>query len=475
MEKYEAFKAAAAHAAHQFHLIDKNETIRLISHLDSDGIAACSLMVKALNIENRKYSISIVQQLGKEVLQQLAKEEYTYFVFTDLGSGQIDIIHEYLRGRKIFIFDHHQLQSQHVYEGTVQVNPLLYGIDGSKEISGAGVVYYVVRNINKKLEHYAHVALIGAVGDVQEEEGNFHYLNNEILEMAKQEGTISVSKGLRFFGQQTKPLYKLLEYSTEVYIPGVTGSESGAIQFLQDIGIHPKSGREWKKISELTKGEMERLVAHIILKRKGEPFPEDILGLKYTLTFEEEDSPTRDLREFSTLLNACGRLNKASLGIGACLNDAKIKKRAFQALTEYRREIMQALLWYYDPKNNPQIIREDGFIIINAKDQVLGTIIGTLASIISKSKDVRENQLILSMAQLFDNTTKISLRIAGHHPRQDIDLKGMVIAMVQGLEGCEAGGHQFAAGAVIPSAMEPIFIERAKTILRQKSIEEKVL
>ena len=61
--------------------IPKNEIIRVISHLDADGISAASIMVKCLNNDNRKYSLSIVQQIKKEVLESLAREPYKYFIF----------------------------------------------------------------------------------------------------------------------------------------------------------------------------------------------------------------------------------------------------------------------------------------------------------------------------------------------------------------------------------------------------------
>ena len=85
MDGYKEFEEQTKRVADEFNKIDKKETIRLVSHLDADGIAACSILIKALNDDNRKYSISIVQQLTKEVIDDLAKEKYKYFVFTDLG------------------------------------------------------------------------------------------------------------------------------------------------------------------------------------------------------------------------------------------------------------------------------------------------------------------------------------------------------------------------------------------------------
>ena len=208
---------------------------------------------------------------------------------------------------------------------------------------------------------------------------------------------------------------------------------------------------------------MKKLVAGIVMRRLGEENPEDVLGNVYILKDEEEGSPTRDAREFATLLNACGRLGKASFGIGTCLGDKKIKQRAIQSLQSYKREIINAINWY---EKTDKVAKNEGYIIINAQDEVLATIIGTLASIISKS--LKDGTLVLSMAQLIDNTTKCSLRIAG---RNKINLKA-VIGKIVAQVGGEYGGHMYAAGALIPTDKEEEFIKAAKVVLKEYAMEE---
>src|SRR3990167_7112726 len=108
MDCYEKFNEVIEKAAEAFKQIDKKDVIRLISHLDADGISACAIMIKLLNNDNRKYSVSIVQQLNRAVLQQLASEPYNCFIFTDIGSGVISELKEILNGREVFVLDHHR-------------------------------------------------------------------------------------------------------------------------------------------------------------------------------------------------------------------------------------------------------------------------------------------------------------------------------------------------------------------------------
>ncbi len=480
------FMQSIKDASETFKHISKSETIRLISHLDADGISAAAIMIKTLNRLNRKYALSIVQQLDEKTIREIAQESYTTFVFTDIGSGQISLIIKHLAGKRIFVLDHHEIEKLHISDSKVSniihINPHIFGIDGSTEVSGAGVVFLFAREVDPKNEDIAHIALLGAIGDIQDNgnNGGFSEINKMIIGIAVKKGKIKVEKGLKFFGIQTKPIYKLLEQNTDFLIPGVTGSESGAIQFLQSIGINPKNGKgEWKKLPQLSDEEMKKLVTGIILMRLNEKEPENVIGDIYTLSEEQEESPLRDAREFSTLLNACGRIGRASFGIGACLGDKRAKQSALNTLADYKKEIMKALCWFEENmqnKNSEHIIKGKGFVIINAEDKVLATIIGTLASIISKSSVFPEGTIIVSMARMLDGKTKVSSRISGkkeYEAKTKIDTRELM-AKIASIVGGEAGGHRSAAGAVIATEKEKDFISATKNFLNAFSIEEKI-
>ena len=190
MDCYEKFNEQLKNAAEAFRQIDKKDVIKLVSHLDADGISACSLMVKLLNNDSRRYSVSVVPQLNRNVLLQFASEPYNCFIFTDIGSGVISDIRELLKGKKVFILDHHSISSDD-FGDVVFVNPHLCGIDGGKEVSGAGVVFKFACAVDKSMEEFAHIAIVGAIGDLQEKNG-FLRLNSEILGIAVEKGKIKV-------------------------------------------------------------------------------------------------------------------------------------------------------------------------------------------------------------------------------------------------------------------------------------------
>jgi single-stranded-DNA-specific exonuclease len=470
MDNYEKFQQLLDSAANEFRLVSKNEAIRVVSHLDADGLSSAAILIKALSRDSRRYSLSTVHQLDEAVIKQLLKEPYNVIFFTDLGSGQFRLIKKYLTTKKVFILDHHQLEEQHEAQNIVHVNPHLFGINGSKEVSGAGVTYLFAKTLNKENANLAHIAIIGAMGDMQEDRG-FEKLNSQILEDSKKAGKIKVITGIRVFGAQTRPLHKVIEYSSEYPIPGVTGNESASLMFLQQLGINPRKGSGWKKLVDLTDEELQKLATEVILKRLDEEKPEGILGPVYILTQEKNESPLRDAKEFSTLLNACGRLGKASIGVGACLGNEKIKEKAIKTLAAYKREISNAMNWYKNASNG--ITRGKGYMIINAEENMMPTIIGTLASILSKSGEVEDGTIILSMAQMINGKTKVSIRVSGNG-KHDLNLREIIAKIVEPVEG-QAGGHHNAAGALIDTGREVEFIENAKRILQMRAMEERVV
>jgi single-stranded-DNA-specific exonuclease len=202
--------------------------------------------------------------------------------------------------------------------------------------------------------------------------------------------------------------------------------------------------------------------------------PEDVLGNVYLLRQEEEGSPTKDAKEFATLLNACGRLGKASLGIGACIGDKAHKQKAIALMSEYKREIVNAMNWYQSNKDSPDVEKGDGYLIINVRDKVLPTIVGTMASIIARGNGIASGTYILSLAQLTDGSTKASIRMSGNRDDPSTDLKSTMDKIVEGMDGCEAGGHQHAAGAVFPSDLETHFLISARRVLGSLAMEEKI-
>jgi single-stranded-DNA-specific exonuclease len=249
----------------------------------------------------------------------------------------------------------------------------------------------------------------------------------------------------------TRPLNRTLEYCSDPYIPDITGNALGVTQLLRDVGLCPANGK-YKSLIELDDEEMSKLVTAILLKNpkvKNKEIIGDIFLIKLFNKLE-------DAREMSAIINACSKLGESETAIQFCMESQKAKKRAELMHTKYKQHIISALKSVKESEK----VEGNGFVIINAKDKIKDTMIGTVASILSSSSIYEEGTIIVGMAY-YDDKIKVSSRSVG---KTDRNLREMLTLAVNEIGG-EVGGHEFAAGCMIKQEKEKEFIEFLKKSL----------
>ncbi|MBW3011801.1 DHH family phosphoesterase [Candidatus Woesearchaeota archaeon] len=469
MDRYEKFTDSVRKAAEELSALDKTKPIRIISHIDADGIAACAIISKALSLKNFQYSATIVKQTTKGIIYDLAHEKNETYIFLDLGSAELNSLKDTLKEKKIFIFDHHKINGDP--RGIVFVNPEEFGISGSTELSASGVAYLIYKELTKK-KNMAHVAFLGAIGDFQEHLG-LSELNLKILNDAKKEGLIKVSQGLRIAATEATPVHKAIEFCYFPVIPDVTGSETGAVKFLDEIGVAAKRGYKWKRLMDLTDKEAKTIGEGIVKRRNCNDKLEQVYGDVYILQKEKRESITKDAFSYMAMIDACGRMEKASVGLGCCLGDETSKLRGASILNRYKRELMASLQWVNSSRKNKEsksVIEDTGYLIINAKYKLRETIISSLSSILTLNPELDGKIIMIIGKSHDDDMTKVSLRA---NNRKDVDLKKVLELMIMPVKG-HCGGHKYAAGGRFSKELEEEFIENAKRVLDKFSKEEKV-
>jgi len=70
----------------------KSTRIRIISHYDTDGICSAAILVKSIEREGFDFHVSLLNHPFAEELKKLKEEDNDLIIFSDLGSGQIDLI-----------------------------------------------------------------------------------------------------------------------------------------------------------------------------------------------------------------------------------------------------------------------------------------------------------------------------------------------------------------------------------------------
>lgn len=437
--------------------IRRSSEVLVVSHIDADGLTSASIICKALEKCGIDYSVRFVKQLENRVLEELKNENPETVVFTDLGSGMAsEIFSEF---PEPVILDHHQVKGD-AFEH--HLNPHLFGFNGSTDISGAGIAYFVSTFMDENYDLSA-LAVVGALGDLQHiREGRLKGLNRVIVDEGVEKGFIEVKRDILLFGKQTKPVFKMLEFSSDPFIPGITGSEHGAIEFLSSLGI-PLKDEKWRRWIDLSDEERRRIVSALIerLISFGESprVIERLFGEVYILLKEEEGTELRDAMEFSTLLNATARYDEAEIGLRVCMGDrGEALRRARSLLNEHRRNLVNGLRFVTE-----EGIREmENLRYFHAREAIRDTIVGIVAGMTLNSH-VKGDKPIVAFAES-DDGIKVSARGTMELVNRGLNL-GEAMRIASQLVGGTGGGHDIAAGALIPRGKETEFLENLNKII----------
>ena len=466
-----AFSDSAAKAAKVIReTAEEDGLINVFSHLDADGVAAAGIIGKALARLNARFRIRITQWIEEKILEVLS-DKPELIVFSDLGSGYVDLLKEKLGDFKIVILDHHQIVGDNA-NGFVHVNPHLHGIDGARDISGAGVTYFVAKAIDKANVDTAPVAVVGALGDMQDkyDQRTLGGLNERIVEDAVHAGSLTVEKDLIFFGRETRPIHRMLAATTSPFIPGISGQEDKSLAFLANLDIKPRTHDDkWRALRDLSDDEKRRLcsaLADHLLSKGLRLEVNNLIGHVYILNKEEPRTPLRDGREFAVLLNATGRMDKSGLGVAVCMGD---RTDAFEAATkvldDYRRSINKYLGWVME---KPERMRElENIYVVYGESFINDKIVGAISSILTGALPNPEKPLIAFANVEEQGLAKISARTVDMIVAKGVNLGDIMQAAAEQCDG-KGGGHNVAAGAQVPLEKIDDFIRIVDELIGQK-------
>lgn len=444
MERYQKLQKILDGPVEKFKKIDK---FRIVSHYDADGISSAAIMLASSLRQGKNVQLSVVKQVRPDLIEKLNETNEENFVFTDLGSGHLEEMNR-LEAENLIVLDHHRISGE--LEGGDLVNPHLVGF-GEDSLSGAGVTYLFARELSGDNRDLAHLAVVGAIGDIQEENWRMGGLNEKILEEAVESGLLKKEEGLRLFGRLSRPLHKALEYTTSPLIPGVSENESGAVQFLSELDIDPKTeDGEWMRLKDLEQDDRKKLASTIIQKRitEGIKNPEEVFGDVYTL--RSFDGDFRDARELSTALNASGRMSKPEVGILACLDDPVAKENLGDVVEGYKKLIGK---YMSKARENDIVHHRENLVLVDGVGEIHENFIGTVISILQSS--VSGDKPILGLASSEKDELKVSMRAPDD---SEINVDELLQGAVERVGG-EAGGHEKAGGGYIKEDTRESFIE----------------
>ncbi|MFB6203877.1 MAG: DHHA1 domain-containing protein [Candidatus Nanohaloarchaea archaeon] len=435
-------------------LRDHDGKIRLVGQYDADGISATAIAHEMLDRLGREFEYEILRQLYEEDVERIAGEDEDLIIFVDIGSGQSKLLEEHIieeTGKDVIVSDHHEPgRGDDAEPGDpprfIHLNPHFLGHDGGEAISAAGMTYLLAKKVDPDNRDLVKYALVGATGDVQKQDGEFLGLNEQLAEEALEQGLVEKRKGLDLYGRTTKPLQKSLMYTSDPHLEGVTNDESGAIQLVKSAGIDIRNRDGFRTLADLSEKEEKQLIQAMI--KRGFPVQE-LLNDIYTLENGYE------IDEFSTIINACGRLGEAKKGVRILLEDDQ--ELAERISTRYGRKISEALSYVEENRDNEEVVSESEIGLIDGHDQIEDDFIGTVTTI-TMSNGHFSSPVVLGVADSDRDLVKFSGRASKDVVEEGFNLGEIISELCEKYDG-EGGGHNIAAGAKVPEDHKKEFIQ----------------
>ncbi|TLX94895.1 MAG: DHH family phosphoesterase [Thaumarchaeota archaeon] len=423
----------------------------VVTHIDADGLCSGAMTFVALARRGATVSVRTVPDLDPKTIESLREERYDFYIFTDLASTLVDELKSALDNR-FLVLDHHELREASARNPAL-INAWQYGYDGGTEACSSTMAYYFARALDYSNRDLAHLSVIGAVADRQDvgEGRSLTGLNRKALEEAQSSGLLLVSKDLLFYGRETRPLHEAIATSSSPFIKGLSGSKDAALAALVKAGVRMKESAKWRTLAELSSEEKKKVteVVASFLAPAGGGGAEVIgalIGDVYTLAMEDAFTPLRDAREFATLLNSCGRMERPGLGLSICVGDrGEPLREGMSLLTEYRAEINKSVQGILSDPGRVEI-RED-FAFVTGDDLVNEKLLGPVTSILASAPQFKD-RVIVARTKSGDSELKISSRVGDSH-NGEVDL-GVMMREAAEKTGGVGGGHMMAAGAKIP-------------------------
>ncbi|MCD6474001.1 MAG: DHH family phosphoesterase [Thermoplasmata archaeon] len=411
--------------------LPKKSMIRVIGHVDADGISSAAIIAIALERAGYRYHISI-KATKPDLIKEIEEEENELIIFADIGSG-------YLKDMKrlksnIIILDHH-LSYDEPPKNVMYINARLYGIDGSKEACGATVSYFFAKAIDENNVDLSQLAMVGAIGDKQ----NIAGYNKKVMEEGIANGFIETRDEYIFQGMTLKDA---LENSLEPYFTGFTNANG----FIESIGLQPQ-----KRFEELDDEQRQRLLSALTLKLLEQGCDE--IEWRKRMIY---GSYYGNLHDMVSKLNASARLNEQGIGIAACFGDKMARERIFILQEKYRDEIRKEMRAM--EKKEPYEMKK--FIYFYTDKRSLGGVLAGLS--LKYLPNFQRGKPVLALS--YNDDIDISARASEKMVEDGINL-GEAMKKAASLVGGEGGGHPIAAGATIPKNKEKEFLNLLDELL----------
>ncbi|MEM2934894.1 MAG: DHH family phosphoesterase [Candidatus Thermoplasmatota archaeon] len=395
------------------HRLKKDSIIRIIGHVDADGVASASIVAISLARLGYKFHISI-KKTSPNLIDEISKGENALTIFVDIGTSYLKEMKK-IKG-EVIVLDHHIIENEDTGD-IVYINPRNYGIDASREASTSGIAYEFAKAIDKNNIDLSQLAVVGMIGDKQK----FTGFNKKIVEEGIGNGFINEKEQYILRGECIK---EMIENSIDPYFM------FNSSHFFNSISIKPE-----KKLNDLSEDERRKFFSALTVKLM-EQNVDEIEWKKMNYYGKDYGN----LHDMASKLDACARLNEAGIGIALCFKDKNAMDKTRMIQEKYRDEIRKELR----DIEKKEVNEMKNFLYFYVNHAPLsGVIAGLVLKYFPKFK---KGKPVIAIA--VNGSADISARGDEKMVENGINL-GKAMKTAAEKVGGVGGGHQIAAGAKV--------------------------
>ena len=422
-----------------------DKPVRVVSHHDSDGLCSAAIIIKLLLRLNKRFHLTIMKNPEKKTIQTL--HHHGLVIFTDIGLSFTTILAE-MNDTSAIILDHHRTgEAGGGGDNILEISAGAFGLDGGRACCGSTLAFLFAVAVDERNWDLLPLAITGMIGDHQYI--NIMGLNKAIVETGKGKDAITMLENrLNICGVT---LEDALLTSTEPFFKGVSGREEKITRYLDSIKW--KKGTKLRYLSDEESNYLVNIFTTELLKHGTLPstLGEQCVTKFYATMKIEGTKEEMDLRDFSRVIDFCGRAKDYPLGIALCLGDFSDHKKAL----EHRNSINETLLGSLLYLESGRVRKKKGIqYFTNPESSTSSPLSGIGMQYVFEQDKVT---LVLSNSE---NETHVSARCLQEMIEEGLDLSTVMRESARAAGG-QGGGHNIAAGASFPKENMKLFLETA--------------
>ncbi len=415
--------------------------VRVLAHFDGDGGSAAIILTSALRRKGIRFHLGFIKSLDGDSFRKRIEEYPDVFtIIVDAGSDQARFIEEF---ENIVILDHHFFQ-ENSFKG-LNINARQFGIDGTRGACGATMGFAMALAMDEANADLMPFLLSGAISDKQDI-GGFTGLNKDLFEHYGKK--LKTAHTLNLEGST---LLDGITYSTDPFFLELSGKPENVRAALESLEIDPQ-----KNIFDLSEDEKQKtaeyLASRLLQQNAGS---EAIKYLENDLTRFDELGYTS--KELSTIVDGNAKVGMNSVPIIYFLGDKSQKEDMTNNWRIFKTKLIE-----YTYRAYKEVFEEENVRYFYAPEsEMAGAISGILMLYLMK----QDRPLIGFNAG--NDDTKVSSRGSRRQVQKGLNLSLVMRESAKEVGG-SGGGHDIAAGAVIPRGKEKQFVETANRIIGEQ-------